>query len=103
LVHRGDISSKLTTPNISFVAVVRGNRHSQSFQQQSQPRQEAPKKPEESVSEQANKRKQGLPVRATVSDGIMLENMFKVATVMQQIMNGLNDALSGQNKTVAIK
>jgi hypothetical protein len=94
-------SSRLTTPNISFVAAVHGNKQSQSSQLP-QPRHATPSKTEERASEPATTPQQGLPGQEPGTNGKSLDTIFRVATVVQQIMTELNDAVSEEDKIVTI-
>jgi hypothetical protein len=51
---------------------------------------------------QPNSQKPGQLVQAPPVNSSSLDNMFKVATVVQQIMTELNGAVSEENKIVAI-
>jgi hypothetical protein len=44
----------------------------------------------------------GQSAQASNGNSASLDNMFRVASVVQQIMTGLNDAMSEEQKIVAI-
>jgi len=76
------------------VTAFRGNQQ----QQQSQGKQTSSDTPEKRTSEHAAILKQCLSVRAPGINGTSLDSMFKVATVVQQIMTELNDAESEEKE-----
>jgi hypothetical protein len=87
-------------PTISFAAVVSGTQKMQfSQQQQPQTKQSSSGRPEERESEEGGTLTTGMSVRASGNNGTSLGTMFRVATVVQQIMRELNDAASEEEKS----
>jgi hypothetical protein len=90
-------SGSRVTPGQSFAAVLRGNTQ-QPQQQQLQP---AERSGDQRRSQQ-NNQQTGQSVQAPSVNSSSLDDMFKVATIVQQIMTELNGAVSEENKIVAI-
>jgi hypothetical protein len=90
-------SSKQTTPGKSFAEALRGNlQQKQPPQQlQTEPAMTAPLIPPRSQVS-------GQSVQASSVTTSSLDDMFKVAVIVQQIMTELNGAVSEENKIVAI-
>jgi hypothetical protein len=67
-----------------------------------QPKQTSSDRPEERASEQTAIATKGMSVRAPGTHGTSPDTMFRVATVVRQIMTKMNDATSEEEKTVTI-
>jgi hypothetical protein len=96
-------TSNFTTPGVSFVAALRANT------QQKQTLHHAPQAGNSRIAEmgtptmvQQQQKVTGQSAQASNVNSASLDNMFRVATVVQQIMTGLNDATSEEEKIVAI-
>jgi hypothetical protein len=96
-------SSNLVTAGVSFAVALRG---STAQQQQPQARQVPVADPSTEVkfSTPASGQQQnaGQSVRAQTVNSQPLDNMLRVVTVVQQIMTEFNDAVSEEDKIVAI-
>jgi hypothetical protein len=95
-------TSNLTTPGVSFAAALRGSAaHQQKPQARQAPVTDSPAGVNLSTlaSEQ---QKPGQSVRSPTVNSQPLDNMLIVVTVVQQIMTEFNDAVSEEDKIVAI-
>jgi len=91
-------SSKHVVPGQSFAAALRGDTQQDPQVQRAQQAQN----PEDRAQIQPTMQKTGQSVQAPSVNSSSLDDMFKVATIVQQIMTELNGAVSEENKIVAI-
>jgi hypothetical protein len=98
-------SSNYINPGMSFAAALRNNTqqqqipHPQLDQEASRARVTEVGSP---TTEQRHHKHSGQSAQAPNVNSASLDNMFRVATAVQQIMTGLNDAVSEEEKILAI-
>jgi hypothetical protein len=97
-------SSALTTPGVSFAAALRGSRDQQRPQARQVPAAGQPRPEKQSVPTPtpAPQQETGQSVQTPHVNSQPLDNMLRVATVVQQIMTEFNGAVSEEDKIVAI-
>jgi hypothetical protein len=98
-------SSNHTTPGLSFAAALRTNTEEQQRPHPSQTADAAPVALQQTRAPPVLKNRPqqtGQSVQAPNVNSSSLDNMFKDASVVQQIMTGLSDAVSEEQKIVAI-
>jgi hypothetical protein len=100
-------SSKYTTPDRSFAAALRGHAQSQEPQviQAQHPHPvtvEGREQVQPPRQHQQPTQQTGQSVQATSVKSSSLDDMFRVASAVQQIMTELNDAVSEEEKIVVI-
>jgi hypothetical protein len=99
-------SSKRTTTGLSFAAALRSNTGEQQRPLPTQTADAAPAAMQQTRAAppplQHRLQNAGQSVQAPSENSASLDNMFRVATVVQQIMTGLNGAVSEEDKIVAI-
>jgi hypothetical protein len=98
-------SSNRTTPGLSFAAALRTNTGEQQRPQPTPTTDAAPVELQQTRAPpplQQRLQHAGQSVQAPSVNSASLDNMFRVASVVQQIMTGLNDAVSEEQKIVAI-
>jgi hypothetical protein len=99
------LSSRLTNLGVSFAEALRANK------QQQQTSHHVPQAANSRVAEMGTPapvmenqqhKESGQSAQASNVSSASLNNMFRVASVVQQIMTGLSDAVSEEEKIVAI-
>jgi len=94
-------STRLTTPTVSFAEAVNGKRNNP-------PQQDRQHQPQlttggwEEKSEKHNKERDLTGQTASKNHTSSMDSTFKVVTVVQQIMTGLNESVSEEGKIMAI-
>jgi hypothetical protein len=96
-------SSKYTTPGLSFASSLRNNTEQQQQHQPHRVPMAAPVAVEKpSVPASLRQQEPGQPVQASNVSNVSLDNMFRIAAVVQQIMTDFSGAVSEEAKIVAI-
>jgi hypothetical protein len=93
-------SSTYATPGVSYAAALQNSTQPRQASKPIAARVEQPRLP--APAQQSPQQPTGQSVQAASVNSASLDNMFRVASVVQQIMTGLNDAVSEEQKIVAI-
>jgi hypothetical protein len=96
-------SSRLATSTVSFAGAVKGQQRNQTQQIQTPTATAGRADKAEKHSTEEEREQPVEPGRMTGNNNTSsLDNMFKVATIGQQIMTGLNEAASEEDKIITI-
>jgi hypothetical protein len=95
-------SSKHVAPGQSFVAALRGDMQQHPQVQRAQQAQNPEDRAQIQSTMQSHTQKTCQSVQAPSVSNFSLDDMFKVANVVQQIMTQLNGALTEEDKIMVI-
>jgi hypothetical protein len=97
------VFSNLTTPGVSFAAAIRGGAAQQQPQARQVPGEASPHAGAKlRTPAPGDQQKGGQSIQAPTVSSQPLDNMLRVATVVQQIMTEFSGAMSEEDKIVAI-